>query len=134
MSVSSAVAIAESLNISQAIIGLTVVSFGTTLPELTTGLLAVRRGQSDIAVGNVVGSCIFNTLFIGGLVATIHPIPIPAGGQLDLLMLATLAVCLLPIAMRGPRKITRGEGAILLAAYLAYVGYRTLSARAVGHV
>jgi cation:H+ antiporter len=132
LTVSSAVDIAQRLGISEAIIGLTLISFGTTLPELTTSILAARRGHADIAIGNVVGSCIYNILCIGGIVATIHPIALPKGGQLDLLVMAGLSAALWPIAMRGPRKITRAEGALLLSAYLAYLAFRTTTARSFG--
>jgi cation:H+ antiporter len=126
MVVTGAVGMATALGVPQVVIGLTLVSFGTTLPELTTCLMAARRGQPDIALGNVVGSNIFNILFIGGLVATIRPVPVPAGGLTDLLFMAGLCVLLFPVALRGPRKITRGEGTMLLVLYLAYFTYRWL--------
>lgn len=126
LTVFGAVRAAEMIGISQAVIGLTIVSVGTTLPELVTGLVAARRGQSDVAIGNVVGSNIFNLLFIGGIVAIIRPIPLPLGGFRDLLLLAGLSALLLPIAIRGPRKVTRAEGALLLIAYLIYMTWRTL--------
>jgi cation:H+ antiporter len=125
VTVASAVAIAHKLGISEVVIGLTLVSLGTTLPELATSIMAARRGQADIAIGNVVGSNIFNMLFIGGLVATICPIPVPDGGRMDLLYLAGLCAILLPVALRGPRMITRAEGGFLLAAYLTYALWRT---------
>ena len=124
LTVYGAVQVAHALGVSDAIIGLTIISFGTTLPELTTGLLAARRGEGDIAVGNVVGSNIFNLLFVGGVAATIRPIPVPAGGHLDLFVMAALSVALLPIAIRGNRRVTRAEGAVLLLAYLSYAAYR----------
>jgi len=124
LTVRGAVAIAEGLGIPEVVIGLTVVSFGTTLPELTTSILAARRDHSDIALGNVVGSNIVNIFFIGGLVAAIHPMPVPPGGHTDLLFMTLMCFALLPVAIRGPRKITRFEGAVLLTAYLGYVSYR----------
>lgn len=126
MTVGGAVGIATALGIPEVIIGLTLVSLGTTAPELATCILAARRGQGDIAIGNVVGSNIFNLLFIGGLVATVRPVPIPRGGQLDLLFMAGLSVVLLPIAIRGPRRILRSEAGLLLGLYVGYVLYRTL--------
>lgn len=119
-----AVAIAQTLGVSQAVIGLTIVSFGTTLPELTTCVIAARRGNADIALGNVVGSNILNLLGIGGIVSTIRPVPIPQGGQQDLLFLTLLTVVLLPIAIRSGRVITRGEGAVLLVSFASYMGWR----------
>ena len=126
LTVTSAVAIAARLGVPDVVIGLTVISLGTTLPELVSGIVAVRRGASDIAIGNVVGSNIFNVLLIGGTVATIRPVPIPAGGFLDLAVLAGLSVALLPIAVRGGRRVTRAEGALLLAAYLSYAAWRAV--------
>src|SRR6185295_13633688 len=87
----AAIHVATSLGMPDFLIGLTIISFGTTLPELITGILATRRGEGDIAIGNVVGSNIFNLLFIGGLVALLHPIEVPPGGLADLLMLTFLS-------------------------------------------
>jgi len=128
LTVGGAVSIAEMLGVPEVIIGLTVVSLGTTLPELTTSILAARRGHSDIALGNVVGSNIVNLLFIGGLVSAIHPMPVPPGGQLDLLFMTLMCIALLPVAIRGPRKITRAEGAMLLLTYASYICYRVYNA------
>ena len=129
LAVAAAVNIAEALRVPQNIIGLTLVSFGTTLPELATCVVAARRGQSDIAIGNVVGSNIFNLLFIGGVVSMIRPIPIPDGGHVDLLLMAGLSAALLPVTIRGPRMVTRAEGGLLLAAYVSFVVWRTLFSR-----
>jgi len=128
LTVTGAVGLAEWLGVPQNIIGLTIVSFGTTLPELTTSVIAARRGHSDIAIGNVVGSCIFNIVFIGGIVAVIHPVAIPLGGRGDLLFLALLSAAVWPIAFFGQRTISRLEGGFLLLAYLCYTTYRTMSA------
>jgi cation:H+ antiporter len=127
LALQGAISIAEALSIPEVIIGLTLVSFGTTLPELATSVMAARRGQADVAIGNIVGSNIFNMLFIGGIVSTIRPITMPVGGQADLLFMAGLCFILLPIARRGPRKITRAEGCTLLAGYLVYVSWRIWS-------
>jgi cation:H+ antiporter len=124
LTVYAAVKIATVMGVPEFLIGLTIVSFGTTLPELVTGILAARRGEGDIAMGNVVGSNIFNLLFIGGSVSLIHPISVPRGGILDLLVLATLSALALPIAIRGPRIVTRSEGAFLLVLYLSYLAWR----------
>jgi cation:H+ antiporter len=122
--VSGASSLAALAGIPQHIIGLTVVSIGTTLPELTTGIVATRRGNGDIAIGNVIGSNLFNILAIGGLVSTISPVSVPEGGHLDLAFLGMMTCVLLPIAIRGSQTITRGEGAALLAAYLGFMAYR----------
>jgi cation:H+ antiporter len=119
-----AVKLAVAIGIPEFIIGLTIISFGTTLPELVTGILATRRGEGDLAMGNVVGSNIFNLLFIGGMVSVIHPIPVPPGGLLDLVLLTGLSIVALPIAIRGGRIVTRAEGAVLLGLYLFYLVWR----------
>ncbi|QOJ14236.1 MAG: calcium/sodium antiporter [Planctomycetia bacterium] len=124
----NAVALATAAGVPEAVIGFTLLSFGTTLPELTTSILAARRGQPDIALGNVVGSNIFNLLFIGGIVAVIHPIEIPPGGQLDVALLAVLSALLLPITMGRTQVVSRGEGLLLLVLNLSYVAYRAWSA------
>lgn len=124
LTVYAAVKIATAIGVPEFLIGLTIISFGTTLPELVTGILAAGRGEGDLAMGNVVGSNIFNLLFIGGTVPIIHPISVPRGGILDLLVLATLSALALPIAIRGPRIVTRSEGAFLLILYLSYVAWR----------
>lgn len=125
LAVTGAVGIAQKLGIPEVVIGLTIVSFGTTLPELATSIIAVRKGQTDLAIGNVVGSNIYNLLFIGGMVATIGPVPIPPGGHVDLAAMAGLSVALLPIALRQ-RRVTRGEGVCLLGIYLAYAVCRAV--------
>lgn len=128
MAVIGAVRIAEAFEVPQVIIGLTIVSLGTTLPELVTGIMAARKGHSDMAIGNVVGSNLYNLLFIGGAVATINPVPIPAGGGIDLAMMAGLSVLLLPISIRGGFNVTRGEGVTLLVIYLTYAIWRSVAA------
>lgn len=122
--VQGATALARAFRMSEDLIGLTVVSLGTTLPELVTCVMAARRGNADIALGNVVGSNLFNIMAIGGLVAVVRPVPIPAGGMLDLGCLAALTAVLLPIAIRSGQRITRGEGAFLLVCYVAYLSFR----------
>ena len=128
LTVFAAVKIAIALGIPEFVIGFTIISFGTTLPELVTGILATRRGEGDIAIGNVVGSNIFNLLFIGGIVSVISPMPVPPGGMIDLLMLAILSILALPIAIMGQRTITRPEGAFLLVLYFGYLCWRLTTA------
>lgn len=129
LAVIGATGIAAALGIPEVVVGLTIVSFGTTLPELATCIVAARRGQSDLAIGNIVGSNIYNILFIGGMVATIYPVPIPAGGMLDLAVATVLCTLLLPIAIRSGYRVTRAEGAVLLIFYFSYAVFRVATAR-----
>lgn len=125
--VGSAVELARVLEIPEAVIGLTMVSIGTSLPELVAALAAVRSKQLDIAVGGVVGSNIFNTLLVMGVSATIRPIEIPAGGHLDLLVTMVLSLILWLNARSHKQLIIRTEGGLLLAVYLSYMLWRVLS-------
>ena len=123
--VESASAVARALGVPEVVIGATVVAVGTSLPELATSLLATRRGEADIAVANVVGSNVFNALFIMGTAAAVRPVALSPGGALDLAVMVALAVILLQMALTGGRRITRGEGACLLACYAGYVLWQT---------
>jgi cation:H+ antiporter len=128
--VQSAVRIAEALGVSELMIGLTIVAVGTSLPEMATSLVAAIRKQRDIAVGNIVGSCLFNLLLVLGAAGVLgsQPVPVPPDAQwVDMpIMLATAAVCL-PIFFTGQR-IARWEGLLLVGYYLAYTGYLVLRA------
>ncbi len=120
--VRSAIVMATAAGVSQAVIGLTVVALGTSLPELATSVVAAARGQADLAVGNVVGSNLFNILGILGATALVRPVT--AGGitGVDLLVMTALAMLLLPIVRTGFR-VSRLEGVVLVAIYVAYVGW-----------
>ncbi|ABZ74961.1 Na+/Ca+ antiporter, CaCA family [Shewanella halifaxensis HAW-EB4] len=120
--VDGAVAMAKSFGISEVIIGLTIVAIGTSMPELVTSIVAALKGQSDIAIGNVVGSNIFNVLGILGVTALIHPIIGSEISNLDWAAMIALAVLLLPFAYTGLR-IGRREASLLIAGYVAYIGY-----------
>lgn len=122
----SAVTLARNYGVSEGIIGLTLLSFGTTLPELLTCITAARKGHHDLALGNLIGSNILNLLLFFGITSVIHPIPLPEYGLFDLLMLAGICIALAPIALRGPLKITRAEGIALLAVYFAGTGFRLI--------
>ena len=127
--VSGAVSIATDLGVSNLIIGLTVVAIGTSLPELVTALIALRRGERDMAVGNVVGSNLFNIGMVLGLPAIIfgEGIPVPAAAiALDLPLMLAAAVALLPIAFTG-LIISRWEGALFVGLYAAYTLYLGLA-------
>jgi cation:H+ antiporter len=115
-----ATALATSFGVSQIVIGLTVVSIGTSLPELATAVIASVRGQADVAFGNVIGSNILNVLCILGVAVLITPFEVQGLRGLDLAVLIGSAVLIFPLLWRGS-VLNRWEGAILLAGYFAYL-------------
>ncbi len=127
--VDGAVSIATGLGVSSLVVGLTVVAIGTSLPELATSIIAVRRGERDMAVGNIVGSNIFNIGMVLGLPAIIfgQGIPVPSAAiALDLPLMLAAAIALLPIAFTG-FVIARWEGGLFVALYVAYTLYLILA-------
>jgi cation:H+ antiporter len=118
--VDGAIIIARTYGWSEALIGLTIVAIGTSLPELATSLLAAIKKESDIAVGNIVGSNIFNLVGILGITAIVHPLQATGISGVDLAVMAGFALLLWPMAYYQQR-ITRTEGAMLLLGYFAYV-------------
>ena len=130
-----AVEIAHGLGISDLIIGLTIVAIGTSLPELASSLVAVRRKEHDIAVGNVIGSNLFNTLTVVGIAAVINPISIsPEILTRDYLFMTvlTFSLFLIGYGFRGPGRINKFEGTALLVSYAAYMVWLILSVIGVG--
>lgn len=122
LSVESAKDIARAFGMSEALIGLTIVAFGTSLPELVTSIVAARKGENDIAVGNVVGSNIFNILLILGLSATILPMNMSSTYLYDILILVVItAATYIPIAKT--KKVGRPMGIIMVGVYLLYTIY-----------
>lgn len=122
--VDQAVTLAELIGLSQAVIGLTVVAVGTSLPELATSVIAALRGQNDIAVGNVVGSNIFNVLWILGLSSVIAPLPMSANLSFDTIIGIGATVVLFLILFVGKRHtIERWQGSLFIILYAAYVTY-----------
>lgn len=122
MLVSAAVDLATALGVSQAVIGLTIVAVGTSLPELATSVIAALRGQGDIAIGNVVGSNIFNILGILGITATVRPIHMGGITWLDLGAMVALA-CALYLMLLVGRSLVRTEGFLLLSSFTAYTAW-----------
>lgn len=123
--VQSAVTIAGSLGVSEAVIGLTIIAAGTSLPEVMTSVMATLRGQRDIAIGNVVGSNVFNLLCVLGLSGLVSPEPLVAGNQmaaLDIPVMLGVALLCLPLFFTGAA-VSRFEGALFLALYVCYVWY-----------
>jgi cation:H+ antiporter len=111
---------ARALGLSKAVIGLTVVAIGTSMPELATSIMAAFRGHPDIAVGNVVGSNLFNVLFTLGIAAMVRPLSFDSITGVDLGVMMAYAVGILPLLWTS-RKIHRWEGGVLLAGYLVYL-------------
>jgi cation:H+ antiporter len=129
--VSGAVAFAQALGVSELVIGLTIVAAGTSLPEVATSILAALRGERDIAVGNVVGSNIFNVLAVLGLAGLAAPAGLRASDALlrfDLPVMIAVAVACLPIFASGAQ-IARWEGVLFLSYYVAYSAYVVLAAQ-----
>lgn len=121
-----AVSIAQDLGVSDLVIGLTIVAIGTSLPELAASIAAARKGEDDLAVGNVIGSNLFNTLGVVGLAGVIHPMAIPEDIlQRDWPLMAALTVSLFILGYdkNGHGSINRWEGGALLATYAAYTLY-----------
>jgi len=128
--VNGAVAMARSLGLSELIIGLTIIAAGTSLPEVATSVIATLRGERDIAVGNVVGSNIFNILAVLGLTATFAPngVAVPSAAlRFDIPFMIAVSIACLPIFFTGYR-IARWEGVLFLAYYVAYTLYLILDA------
>jgi cation:H+ antiporter len=128
--VNGAVEAATAMGVSEFIIGLTIIAAGTSLPEVATSVMASLRGERDIAVGNVIGSCIFNILAILGLSASIAPdginVPTPAI-RFDIPVMIAVSVACLPILFTGYR-IARWEGLLFLVYYVCYTGFLVLDA------
>ena len=125
LTVMGATGLARSFGVPEVVVALTLVAVGTSLPELVTSFIAARRNQTDIAIANIVGSNIYNLLFVFGLTATIRPVTLPAGGIVDLLVMAGFAVVLLPMAITGKR-LGRGEAVALLLSYAGYIAWLAL--------
>ncbi len=123
LSETGAVTVARWIGFSDALIGLTVVAIATSLPELITSIMAVRKGHTDLAVGNVVGSNFCNLLLVLGATATIADVPVPEWGWFDLSMMIAITLALLLLAKTGRHSITRRRGVALLVAYVAYIAF-----------
>lgn len=121
-----AVEIAHHFGVSDLIIGLTIIAVGTSLPELASSVIATRKGEHDLALGNVLGSNLFNTLAVVGIAGAIHPLAVaPEVFSRDLMVMAALTLSLFVVGygFRGPGRINRLEGAVLLACYVGYTAY-----------
>ena len=128
--VTGAASIASALGVSSLVIGLTVVAIGTSLPELVASLAAVRKGETDLAVGNAIGSCLANIGLVLGAPALVKPggLPVPAAAfSVDLPLMVAASVALLPVVYTGGR-IARREGVLFVCLYISYTAYLVLDA------
>ena len=120
--VNSAVNISKWLGIGEDLIGLTIIAVGTNLPELVTSIVAVRKGEVDIAIGNLVGTNIYNIFLILGLAATINPITISSNAFIDIIVLAITSF-IVYIFIQHKKDINRKEGIIMILLYIIYIVY-----------
>ena len=127
MIVKTAVAIARYCGVAEAVIGLTIVALGTSLPELATSVVAAFKHNNDIAIGNVVGSNIFNVFFILGTSAIIKHLPVYPGIEIDAALVAVSALAVWLLLCNKNRSINRWGGALLLVLYAGYLTYRLLT-------
>ena len=124
LAVRGATGLARAFGWSESLIGLTIVAIGTSLPELVTSLVAARRGENDIALGNVIGSNLFNILCILGLSSVICPIPVAPAAVLDAAILTAVSVIFYRFARKGG--LSRPAGAVMLLTYAAYTAFLIL--------
>jgi len=125
--VTGAVDIAQAAGLSEALIGLTIVAIGTSLPELAASLVAALHKQADIAIGNVVGSNIFNVFFVLGTTSVILPLPISRTLNFDILVsIAATALLFIIMFVLGKRRIGRSQGIVFIALYIAYIVFLIL--------
>lgn len=122
MVVNSATTIATSFGMSANLVGLTIVAVGTSLPEFVTSIVAIRKGETEIAIGNVIGSNIFNILFVLGLATTIMPITISTFALIDIVFMVAITT-LLYLFMKKENSIVKSQGIILVLIYIAYMAY-----------
>ncbi len=122
--VEGGIGIARSLGISEWFIGITIVAIGTSLPEIVSSIIAAKRGHSEMAIGNIFGSNIFNILMVLGLTATIHPLHIKEPIQPDLTVATAITVLLVTMIAYGKHSLGKTKGFILLLVYFAYIGLK----------
>ena len=122
--VSNALSLAASLGVNEGVIGLTIIAFGTSAPELAATVAAARKQETDLLVGNIIGSNIFNTFFVLGLTASVQALDVNGRVLLDLLVMLIITLFLFGAShLFGFRRITKLEGGILLLGYFGYLGY-----------
>lgn len=127
LTVTRGVQLADLLGLSPVVIGMLVVAIGTSLPELVTTVIAALKNESDLCVGSVIGSNIFNCLFVLPIAALIRPLPLPAGGIIDILVMLAFSAVLLVVFFYNRAIMNRRIAGALLFCYLGYMSMRTLS-------
>ncbi|MGL5314116.1 MAG: calcium/sodium antiporter [Peptostreptococcaceae bacterium] len=120
--VDSATAIATSFGMSANLVGLTIIAVGTSLPEFVTSIVAIKKGETDIAIGNVIGSNLFNILLVLGLAATINPMSITLVAVIDIIFMVLITV-LLYLMIKKDNSLVKKQGIILIAMYFMYMTY-----------
>lgn len=121
--VNSATAIATTFGMSNTLIGLTIVAIGTSLPELVTSIVAAKKGEADLALGNVIGSNIFNILLVLGISSTVHTIEVKFDSIIDTSLLLIVNVVVLAIVLKKKSSIGKGVGVFMILMYVVYTGY-----------
>jgi len=119
--VRGATGLAKLMGVSEAVIGLTVVAIGTSLPEVATSIVASFRKKHALALGNIMGSCVFNLFFILGVLGILAPVEVKGISRIDFLVMSAFSACLLVFALFSKRNLTRTQGGILFFGYIAYI-------------
>ncbi|CAA0119219.1 Inner membrane protein YrbG [Halioglobus japonicus] len=127
LTISEGSELASALGVSPVVIGMLVVAIGTSLPELVTSVIAAFKDESDLCVGNIIGSNIFNFLFVLPISALIRPLPIPAGGIFDILLTLAFTTVLLVIFFYGRATLNRMVATVMIASYAGYMALRALT-------
>ena len=122
MVVNSATSIATAFGMSANLVGLTIVAVGTSLPEFVTSVVAIKKGETEIAIGNVIGSNLFNILLVLGLAITINPITISTLALIDIIFMVMITI-LLYLFMKRDYSLVKNQGFILIAIYISYMAY-----------
>ncbi len=124
LTIDSGAELATTLGAPPVIVGMLVVAIGTSLPELVTSVFAALKGDADLCVGNVIGSNIFNAMFVLPVSALIHPLEVPAGGSLDIFVSLIFSIALIPVFIAGKTIMSRQIGAAFLLVYVSYMAAR----------
>lgn len=128
LTISNGAELAEVLGVGKTVIGIAVIAVGTSLPELVTSIIAATRREPDLCVGNVVGSNLFNGLFVLPAGALVAPVAVPMGGAIDLSISLLFALALFPVFLIGNSLLGRTASSLFFGGYLLYIGYRITSA------